>query len=153
MKEVTGNIWREACDAIVIPTNGDVNRHGAAVMGRGLALQAARRWPLMPKVLAEYLRAEGNHVFDVYKPRRLPTLLTFPVKQHWRERADIDLIERSAQELVAKVDRLAYRQVALPRVGCGNGSLNWADVLPILERHLDDKFILVSLPSEVHREA
>ncbi len=153
MKETTGNIWLEACDAIVIPTNGDVNRHGAAVMGRGLALQAARRWPLMPKVLAEYLRAEGNHVFDVYKPRRLPTLLTFPVKQHWHERADLDLIERSAQELVAKADRLAYRLVALPRVGCGNGGLDWKDVQPILERYLDDKFILVSIPSAVHHDA
>ncbi len=41
----------------------------------------------------------------------------------------------------------------LPRVGCGNGSLDWEDVQPILERHLDDRFILVSLPSEVHHEA
>ena len=153
MKEATGNIWRVACDAIVVPTNGDVNRHGEAVMGRGVALQAARRWPLLPKVLADLLRAHGNHVFDAYKPRRLPTLLTFPVKQHWHHMAELDLIERSAQELVARVDRLAYRRVALPRVGCGNGSLDWADVLPILARHLDDRFILVSLPSEVHREA
>ncbi len=153
MKKLAGNIWRVACDALVIPTNGDVNRRGEAVMGRGVALQAARRWPLLPKVLAELLRNEGNHVFDVYKPRRLPTLLTFPVKHHWRERAELDLIRRSVLELVAKVDRLEYRRVALPRVGCGNGSLDWEDVLPILVRYLDNRFILVSLPSEVHRDA
>lgn len=151
MKEATGNIWRHRTDAIVIPTNGDVNRHGRAVMGRGLALQAARRWALLPKVLADLLREHGNHVMDVYKPRRLPTVLTFPVKHHWYDSADLDLIERSAQELVALVDRLAYRQVALPRVGCGNGGLDWKDVRPILERHLDDRFILVSRPSEVNR--
>ena len=151
MREATGNIWRLACDAIVIPTNGDVNRHGAAVMGRGLARQAAQRWPLLPKVLANLLREHGNHVMDVWKPRRLPTLLTFPVKHHWHESAELDLIERSAQELVALVDRLEYRQVALPRVGCGNGALDWKDVQPILERHLDDRFILVSIPSEAGR--
>ena len=150
MKEATGNIWRLPCDAIVVPTNGNVNRHGEAVMGRGIALQAARRWPLLPKVLADLLRSDGNHVFDVYKPRRLPTLLTFPVKHHWHQHAELDLIERSTQELVAKANHLAYHRVALPRVGCGNGGLDWTDVLPILERYLDDRFILVSLPSEVH---
>lgn len=148
MREATGNIWWTRWDAIVIPTNGDVNRGGEAVMGRGLARQAAQRWPLLPKTLAMLLREHGNHAFDVWKPRRLPTLLSFPVKHHWHESAELDLIERSAQELVALADSLAYRQVALPRVGCGNGKLDWVDVQPILERHLDDRFIVVSRPSE-----
>ena len=40
-----------------------------------------------------------------------------------------------------------------PRVGCGNGALDWKDVRPILRRYLDDRFILVSLPSEVHHDS
>jgi len=150
MREATGNIWMVACDAIVIPTNGDVNRHGAAVMGRGLALQAARRYPLLPKVLAHLMRELGNRVFDAYRPRYQPTIITFPVKHHWHEPARLDLIERSAHELVAMADHHEYGRVALPRVGCGNGQLDWTDVQPILTRYLDDRFILVSLPSEVH---
>jgi len=150
MREATGNIWMVTCDAIVIPTNGDVNRHGEAVMGRGLALQAARRYPLLPKVLAHLMRELGNRVLDCYRPRHCPTIITFPVKHHWSEPAQLDLIERSARELVALADHLEYGRVALPRVGCGNGQLDWTDVQPILERYLDDRFILVSLPSEVH---
>ncbi len=141
-----------ACDAIVIPTNGDINRQGKAVMGRGLALQAARRYPLLPKVFADLLRDNGNHVLDVYQPRHMPTILTFPVKHHWHHIAELELIERSAQELVVKTNRLGYRRVSLPRVGCGNGALAWKDVRPILEQYLDDRFILVSLPSEVHHD-
>ncbi len=150
MKEITGNIWRVRCDAIVIPTNGDVNRHGEAVMGRGLARQAAGRYPLLPKVLAMLLREHGNHVFDAYRPRGLPIIVTFPVKDHWHHIARLDLIEQSAQELVVMADHHEYLRVALPRVGCGNGALDWKDVQPILTRHLDDRFFLVSLPSEVH---
>lgn len=150
MREVTGNIWMVACDAIVIPTNGDVNRHGEAVMGRGLALQAARRYPLLPKVLAHLMRELGNCVLDAYRPRHCPFIVTFPVKHHWHEPAQLYLIERSARELVALADHHEYGRVALPRVGCGNGALDWADVRPIMERYLDDRFILVSLPSEVH---
>jgi O-acetyl-ADP-ribose deacetylase (regulator of RNase III) len=150
VKTATGNIWRVPTDVIVIPTNGDVNRHGEAVMGRGLALQAARRYPLLPKVLAHLMRELGNHVLDAYRPRSLPIIVTFPVKHHWHHVAQLDLIERSAKELVALADHHEYRRVALPRVGCGNGQLDWKDVRPILERHLDDRFTVISLPSEVH---
>ncbi len=35
-----------------------------------------------------------------------PYLVTFPVKDHWSDTADILLIERSAHELVALTDEL-----------------------------------------------
>lgn len=150
MKTATGNIWYTSAEALVIPTNGDVNRHGEAVMGRGLALQAARRYPLLPKVLAMLMREHGNHVFDLYRPRHQPLIVSFPVKHHWHHMAQLDLIERSTIELVQMADHHEYRQVALPRVGCGNGALNWNEVKPILEHYLDDRFVLVSLRQEIH---
>lgn len=152
MKTLTGNIWYTPADAMVVPTNGDVNRFGEAVMGRGLAAQAARHFPLLPKVLAHLMRELGNHVFDAYRPRGRAIIVTFPVKHHWHQSAQLDLIERSTQELVEMANHHEYRTVLLPRVGCGNGQLNWKDVRPILERYLDDRFILVTLPSEVHHD-
>lgn len=158
MRKDTGNIWtvsrhlERLCDAVVIPTNGIINRHGEAVMGRGLARQAAQRWPGLPRVLAAALLAGGNHVYDVYRPRGLPTLITFPVKRHWHLAAEPALIEQSCVELIQLVDRLGFHDVALPRVGCGNGQLKWVDIRPILERYLDSRFILVSLPSEVQSD-
>jgi hypothetical protein len=58
-REITGDLWQLAdfghADAVCITTNGYVRRDGHAVMGRGCALQAAKRWPLLPKVLGDIL--------------------------------------------------------------------------------------------------
>lgn len=50
MKEVTGNIWdyHEKGYWIVITTNGTVKANGEAVMGRGVALQAKRKYQGLP---------------------------------------------------------------------------------------------------------
>ena len=40
MNEVNGNLWDSNADIIVITTNGAVRKDGAAIMGRGVALQA-----------------------------------------------------------------------------------------------------------------
>ncbi len=137
MNEVTGNIWDyKSKGLILIPTNGDVNRFGLAVMGRGLALQATRKFPGLQQALGDSLRIFGNqiNIFDKYG------ILTFPVKHHWHESASLELIDRFAEKLSYE-----RRQVFLPRVGCGNGGLDWKDVKPILEKYLtSDNFTIVN---------
>jgi hypothetical protein len=68
-------------------------------------------------------------------------LLTFPVKHAWYLKADLELIEKSAKQLLYIVDRPIY----LPMVGCGNGKLSWHDVYPILDKYFDDTFTVVTL--------
>jgi len=71
------------------------------------------------------------------------------VKHHWRERADLILIERSARELVDFVTDLWERgpaTICLVRPGCGNGGLDWKDVRPVLAPLLDDRFMVVERP-------
>lgn len=111
--------------------------------GSGVALQAKRRFPGIEFVLGELLQDYGNHV-QVVVPRQLcdVRLVSFPVKHHWREKADLLLIQRSVGELVRLVDSAGYRMVALPRPGCGNGGLEWEEVGPLLRR-LDDRFVVV----------
>jgi len=146
MREVVGDIWNfydNGKQWIVIPTNGDWNRKGEAVMGRGLALDAAIRYPDIPRRLALVLMSNhGNHLtqFDDRK------MFTFPVKHHWREDANLDLIYRSTNELRARIEYQNLSPVYLPRVGCGNGRLAWKDVKPILAV-LDDRFTVV-FPAE-----
>lgn len=142
MLELNGDIWRfhDQGYSIVIPTNGVVTRTGELVMGRGLALQAMKKWRSLPGVLGHLVVAYGNHVFDV--PHY--GLFTFPVKEHWKDRASLTLIERSALELKAKA--ADGDQIYLPRVGCGNGRLEWKVVRPILKKILtSDRFIVVTL--------
>ena len=102
-------------------------------MGLGLAEQAAAKIPLLPAALAEHLTKNGNclGVFPAWR------LFTFPTKQHWRDPARLDLIERAAYDLHWElVDRKSV-VVLVPKVGCGTntGQLNWTrQVKPLLTR-------------------
>lgn len=153
MIEITGNLWDVECAARCITTNGFVKRNGAAVMGRGCAREARDRIPGLDLRLGNAITKAGNHVHRFAMPDDEPYLFSFPVKHHWKERADVALIERSAQELVAMVNVLGDTHhfypgpeypVVIPRPGCGNGQLNWVDVKPILEDHLDDRFAIIT---------
>jgi len=148
MKEIKENIWYfyNKGAFVVIPTNGFVKNNGECVMGRGLALQAKTKFPEFAKELGTMIcDCEGQFVF-LFKHKRM---FTFPVKHKFWEKANLKLIEKSCKELVQlatvnKIETLIY----LPTVGCGNGKLSWEDVKLILEKHLDDKFVVCDLKSE-----
>lgn len=143
MNEVTGDLWSYYTRAyIVIPTNGYIKANGCNVMGRGVAAQAARRFPSLPLALGTKISRGGSHVF-VFKPIKL---ITFPVKHSWWDNADPQLIINSVNEL--KAATVGLGPVYLPRVGCGNGSLNWDLVKPVL-MELDDQFTVVSHPKDL----
>ena len=149
MREVKGNLWDWHAKGypVVITTNGDVNRYSHAVMGRGVAFEAHQRFPGISAYLAERLKLEGNHVlwFPQY------SIFTFPVKHHWYELADMQLIERSLQELVKIADDGSYARgdtvistdkICMVTPGVGNGKLDRRKVRPLLEKYLDDRFIV-----------
>lgn len=129
---VGGRAWR------VITTNGIVNASGRAVMGRGVAQQAAIRYNTLSVRLARRLKDHGNHVHLF--PEWL--IATFPVKHHWRDQADEMLILQSALELAETLERnltsFPDDRFFLPKPGCGNGRLRWEDVEPILDEILGD---------------
>jgi hypothetical protein len=58
----------------------------------------------------------------------------------WACKARLDIIRKSAHELVAMADKFGWKRVVLPRPGCGAGELSWDDVRPLLEAILDDRF-------------
>ena len=139
MKEITGDLWdyHNQGHWICITTNGDVNKQGLAVMGRGVALQAAERFRGLRAELARYLLRSGNQVYVVHPFH----VITFPVKHHWRDKADVHLIEQSAKQLMFLHE--TRESIYLPRPGCGAGRLSWATVKPILTPILDDRFVVV----------
>ena len=143
IKEIKGDLWEYYKQGfwIVIPTNGFVKNNGEAVMGRGLALQAKRRFPDLPAELGKRIKEYGNVVFTFYNYH----VITFPVKHLWWNKAIIKLIKKSCislREIFRYNPTGIPTPVYLPRVGCGNGKLDWKDVKPILEKYLDDRFIV-----------
>ena len=149
MIETTGDLWelaREA-DAVVITTNGAVNKKGEAVMGRGCALEAKQKFPWLAKAFATKLVESGNHVhqFTISPEQGMQmSLVTFPVKKSWFELADFVLIRRSGQELVALANVESWKKVVMPRPGCGNGGLEWGAVKQVLEDVLDERFFVTT---------
>ena len=139
MIEVCGNIWDYHDQGwIVIPTSLATRRDGKAVMGAGLSLQAAERFPLLPKMLGDYLRL-GGHDCSYYPGYRLFCL---PTKNDWRDLASLDMIRDGCNTLVSQARNIT--KVFLPALGCGCGGLDWADVRPVMEQVLQDsKFVVV----------
>ncbi len=61
MQEITGDLFAsEKADAIVILTNGFVNKAGAVTMGRGCAAEAKYRWPGIQKAIGALIQEKGN---------------------------------------------------------------------------------------------
>lgn len=147
MKQVRGDLWRLPADARCITTNGAVRQDGAAVMGRGVAAQAKTRWPGIEFFFGERLQHFGNHALclGVWDGAEL---VSFPVKRHWREAADLNLILQSCRELMALADERPWQRILLPRPGCGNGRLDWAQVGPAIAPLLDDRVSIVYLAGE-----
>ena len=145
MLEAEGDLWEYPADARVITTNGFLKKDGTLVMGRGVALQAKTRYPILPSLLGNLVALRGNVVNLVVTDHEPPIqIATLPVKHvYWRS-ADTELIKKSLVDLVKLADEMEWKVVALPRPGCGNGGLSWEDVKPLLVDVLDDRFVVVN---------
>lgn len=127
---------------IAITTGGSLSKAGKAVMGRGVARQAALRFPDLAAELGLLLRERGNHVHLL-----ACGIVAFPVEESAWACPDLRLIARSAAELRQLADREGWRLVVVPRPGCGGGGLDWREVRPLLEGLFDDRFVVVDAHS------
>ncbi len=145
---VKGNLWDFLpTHKLVITTNigwDPVSKQNN--MGAGTAYQAATKWPGLPLWYGK-LCASTAPSTPVLEHPDLP-LIFFPVKPlldaddpeiSWNQKAQLDLIAKSARQLA-----LIEGQIALTFPGCGNGGLDPSAVYPILCRALDpDRFLIV----------
>jgi hypothetical protein len=141
MLETVGDIWEYADrgETIVITTNGSLTRNGRAVLGRGVAKQAAARFPAIADKLGRMLAEQGSHVFDLGCG-----IVSFPVEETAWSQPDLRIIARSAEELRLMTDRLGWKRIIVPRPGCGGGGLAWKDVEPLLAPWFDERFLVIS---------
>lgn len=140
MFETVGDIWQySGTGVIVITTNGSLTPDGRAIFGRGVARQAALRYPGLAEKLGRLLAEGGSHVFDLGSG-----IVTFPVEETPWSHPDLRIIARSAEELRLLADRSGWERIVVPRPGCGGGGLLWKDVRPLLESRLDHRFLVIS---------
>ena len=146
MREERGNIWDliGKYDAICVTTNGVVKANGECVMGKGIALQANQKFKGIARVLGEKINEKGNHAHRLGVVNGKTEIVSFPTKNNWKDNSDINLIKRSAKELVCYADKMNWENIALTRPGCGNGGLSWNDISLELAQILDDRFLIMS---------
>lgn len=169
MKQLKGNLFNQECDAICITTNGFVKKDGSCVMGKGCAKQAVGYFPSLPWDLGSLIKNNGNNAYHLLTIDGM-ALVSFPVKPIWCEyrvkedvvahmrgkfkigdkipgwasTAMIQIIEKSAAQLVEMADLKGWKKIVIPRPGCGAGELRWDDIKPILEEILDDRFYIIT---------
>lgn len=173
MRSSDRSIWSYIgeADAVCITTNGCVKSNGRAVMGAGIAKEFLSRYPSLDKTLGTSINKYGN-VTNILGSDRGTCLVSFPTKsageirdEHsqlvghmnskyrlgdfvpgWALQSDINLIKRSASQLVELADHFGWKCVILPKPGCNNGGLNWEQtVQPVLENVLDERLVILSL--------
>lgn len=145
MKECRGNMFSylgRMKFRLFITTNGFIKNDGTAVMGRGNAAQAVRIFNEeyeinMPEVLGNSLKSRGNVVSKL-----TDQLYSFPVKEHWADRASIRLIKKSLERLKEIIKEKPDLVYILPRPGCGNGNLKYKHVRPLLVDLPDNVWII-----------
>jgi len=149
MKTLTGDIWKlTKTHLIVVPTNIGWNSSGSNIMGKGLAKDAAERYPGIAEWYGDLCKKLGADITVVQYSGT--SIILFPVKPFnkqspwlsWKSKASLELIEKSAKELAEWPD---LDPIAVPIVGCGAGGLDPSEVRPILERILvGTHFVLVT---------
>lgn len=108
------------------------------VMGKGIAKDFKT---FFPEMFREYqLRCE-NKTMDIGKLYLYrgshKWVLNFPTKKHWRNPSKPEYIEAGLKAFVAGYARNGITSIAFPRLGCGNGELDWErQVRPLMEKHL-----------------
>ena len=139
------------CKAIVNPVNC------VGVMGKGLAKQFKARYPdnfvfyrgvcrrrelRMGQVLTHRIPNTGvNNIITssihLLQPAPYSTLLhfiiNFPTKKHWRNRSHLYDIAAGLKALKRDLEINNIESVAIPKLGCGLGGLNWTDVKKLIE--------------------
>lgn len=130
----TGSIFDSTADVLVCPVNC------VGVMGKGLALEFKKRFPNESDGYRVACSIGMINAGLVLAERSIRFAAT---KDHWRNPSKIEWVERCIIALTD--DTSAGRSVALPRLGCGCGGLDWADVEPLILKHLGDLPVTVEV--------
>jgi O-acetyl-ADP-ribose deacetylase (regulator of RNase III) len=131
---VEGDIL-EAKTQVVVNT---VNCKG--VMGKGLALQFKKKFPLMYEEYKQQCKEGKITIGSLHLYKQTPRywILNFPTKNHWRHKSKLEYIEKGLLEFKENYAEWGISSIAFPRLGCQLGGLDWSQVKPIMEKYLAD---------------
>ena len=123
-----GNIFNSDCEFLVNPVNC------VGIMGKGLALEFKNKYPLNFEI---YKKACDNASFNIGNLLIVPVdnkfIVNFPTKKHWRNKSDLEFIKIGLEELKVAIKEFNIKSIALPKLGCGLGGLDWNEVFDLIK--------------------
>ncbi len=138
---VKGDLLRSNMQTLVNTVNC------VGVMGKGIALAFKRQFPAM---FSDYKRrcqqkqvALGKPYSYCYSGTRI--IINFPTKGHWKANSNAADVEEGLKFLVANYKKWGITSMAIPPLGCGNGNLEWDDILPLMRKYLEQMDIPVEI--------
>lgn len=124
-----GSIFDTSADVIVIPVNC------VGVMGKGLALEARNRFDPEIAQLYNFECSGGLRPGDA-KQLNGGYVYIVATKEHWRDPSRLSWVNTCLGNLVHQIDLHQLDSIAVPQLGCGCGGLDWAEVEPLIHKHL-----------------
>lgn len=139
---VHGDIFQSTMQTLVVPVNT------VGVMGKGLALQFAKKYPEMEEEYKGYCATYDFKIGKllIYRDSPYRWILNFPTKGHWYNKSQLVYIDEGLDTLVLTYKYHGITSIAFPKLGCGLGGLAWADVRLLFDKYLD----LMGIPVEVY---
>ncbi|MDD4964615.1 MAG: macro domain-containing protein [Gallionella sp.] len=154
---------------MIYELSGDILLSGAKAIAQGvapnddfhagLALQLREKMPALykdfrhfcqtthPKAggLWTWMSADGHYIVNLFTQDAAYEHGSKPGQ------ASVSQVNHTLHALRTLIEKEQITSVALPRLACGVGGLDWNDVLPLIEKHLGDLGIPVYLYSTYHK--
>lgn len=139
---MTDDILQSDCEAIVNTVNC------VGVMGKGLARQFRVKYPDMFLAYMDVCKSGElcpGWIYPYTDQASGKVIYNFATKDHWRSPSRIQWVEEGLVRLARYIKLDGIKSIAIPPLGCGLGGLSWADVEPLISKHLGDLGIRVDV--------
>ncbi len=149
---IKGNIFDSKAEVLVSPVNC------VGVSGAGLAKQFKERFPDAQKLYERacfegkpnYLKLGDILLFDAIIWHLPKSIVYFPTKYHWKDKSKYSSIKESLYKLKIEIQFASWvygfnLTVAIPKIGCGLGGLDWNIVKEMIEEQFKDTDINVEI--------
>jgi O-acetyl-ADP-ribose deacetylase (regulator of RNase III) len=138
-----GNIFDSKCEALVNPINC------VGVMGKGLAKQFKEKFPTM------FVQYKTDCQVGLYSQMQIRIynydtknpiykyIVCFPTKYYWKDASKYLYIVDGLKQLCIFLPKI--KSIAIPKLGCGLGELDWNIVKVLIEEQLKDSNCLIKI--------
>lgn len=143
----------------ILMTGADAIAHGVAPnddFKQGLALSLREQWPALYKDFRHFCQSRHPKEGTLWswKGAGGPAVVNLLTQEHPKTKqshpgkANVSYVNHTLKELAKEIKQREFRSVAITKVATGVGGLDWADVKPLIEKHLSDSDVPIYVYEE-----